>query len=439
MELHPTVCSFFSESCAVTADGASLGAPDCGATRSVYLKSVYACVRKDVLLPRYVGGLTTTTPATTSTTTTTTTTSPVESDTTARPKQETIMLGDPSMFDEVSSSSQERNALRGDDGGAVATTTESDLVVGFVSDVMSSYAHIKNHKEKFILFATLSVALGLTLFLSMVVWGMYRSSRLSRIKASMQRPQQQQPTSSYYASSPTSSSAAGMNPQTPEGTVDIELEVCDHEVDTAFREPAPEPKIVAPPSAASASSVRMSPMHAPYQPQVFPMQQPQPLLYGSLRRPPMPRPYPCGDPFYPAAMPGEPCQCDQHMHDVTTISASAIVNAPPPQMTPSATMPLLLPNPPPQGILRNSASRESPASSSTVQSPSMSSSTVSAAMPPPPSHLPLNNKVVRYSTIGRPRVSSPRSPVAEADDSDLADPRSLTLSRLNSSDRQLYG
>ena len=31
-------------------------------------------------------------------------------------------------------------------GSGVSTTTESELVVSFVSDFMSSYAHIKNHK-----------------------------------------------------------------------------------------------------------------------------------------------------------------------------------------------------------------------------------------------------------------------------------------------------
>ena len=31
-------------------------------------------------------------------------------------------------------------------GNGVTTTTESELVVSFVSDFMSSYAHIKNHK-----------------------------------------------------------------------------------------------------------------------------------------------------------------------------------------------------------------------------------------------------------------------------------------------------
>jgi hypothetical protein len=421
-----------SESCTVTADGESLGTPECKATQNIYLKSVYACVKKDVLLPKYRGEeettTTTTTTATTSTKTSTTTDSGGVS-----PKQETIMLGDPSMIDEEdnrsspSSTKQERTASRSNSGNVVgngfgdenvSTTTESDLVVGFVSDFMSSYAHIKNHKEKFILFATLSVALGLTLFLSMVVWGMYRSSRLSRIKASMQRP----PSSSYFAASPTSSA----NPQTPDGTVDIELEVCDHEVDTAFREPAPEARFIAPMRTTSSP-----PMH-----QVPPLQQQhQPLLYGSLRRP---RQYHnrCNSGGYLV----EGCYCDQPPYpgapvhamvhdDVMTLSASAMVNAPPHNSM--AGGPLL-----PPGILRNSATRESPASS-IVHSPSMSS-TASGAMIP--HH---NGKVVRYSTIGRPRVSSPpsgsRSPLVEQDDTDLADPRSLTLSRLTTSDHLLYG
>ena len=78
---------------------------------------------------------------------------------------------------------QERTASE----DTAATTEKTDLVVGFVSDFMSSYAHIRDHKAKFILFASLSVALGLALFLALLAWGAWRSSRLARVKANVPR------------------------------------------------------------------------------------------------------------------------------------------------------------------------------------------------------------------------------------------------------------
>lgn len=104
---------------------------------------------------------------------------------------------------------------------------------------------MKQHKEKFILFASLSVALGLGLFLALLIWGMYRSSRLARIKNSVARPPST--INAYYTSPAGSPSHLGP----PGGTVDIELEVGDHEVDTAFRDPAPDPLIMAPPTRTS--------------------------------------------------------------------------------------------------------------------------------------------------------------------------------------------
>ncbi len=132
---------------------------------------------------------------------------------------------------------------------------DGTMMVGFVSDVMSSYNHIKKHKEKFILFASLSVALGLALFLAMVLWGVYRSSRLNRLKASVPRPNQNGGSGGIdaYFSSPASSPSRA---PPPDGAVDIELEVGDHEVDSAFRESAPDPLVVAP---LSLSRDRVSP------------------------------------------------------------------------------------------------------------------------------------------------------------------------------------
>ena len=39
----------------MTADGHSLGAPSCHSDQNVYLKTVFACVRKDVLKKKYLG------------------------------------------------------------------------------------------------------------------------------------------------------------------------------------------------------------------------------------------------------------------------------------------------------------------------------------------------------------------------------------------------
>ncbi len=168
------------------------------------------------------------------------------------------MMGDLSSLDhldaELFSPKQERTASM----DAAADQKEADeegMVVGsIVSDVMFSYNHIKKHKGKFILFVSLSVALGLSLFLAMVLWGVYRSSRLNRLKDTVPRPCGGQngrhdgggPNAStidaFYYSSPTSSPAraGGGN------AVDIELEVGDHEVDSAFRERPPDPMVVAP-------------------------------------------------------------------------------------------------------------------------------------------------------------------------------------------------
>ena len=65
---------------------------------------------------------------------------------------------------------------------------QTNLVVGFVSNFFSSYKHISENQAKFFLFVGLAVAMGLALFLAMVVWGMYRSNRLTRIKNRLRRP-----------------------------------------------------------------------------------------------------------------------------------------------------------------------------------------------------------------------------------------------------------
>ena len=65
---------------------------------------------------------------------------------------------------------------------------QSEIVVGLASDILSSYKHITDNTEEFLLFVGLAIALGLGLFLALVVWGMYRSNRLTRIKNRLRKP-----------------------------------------------------------------------------------------------------------------------------------------------------------------------------------------------------------------------------------------------------------
>ena len=85
----------------------------------------------------------------------------------------------------------------GDQGGSVTISKAKDqeeldkqtnMVVGFVSNFFSSYKHISENQAEFFLFVGLAVAAGLAFFLAMVVWGMYRSNRLTRIKNRLRRP-----------------------------------------------------------------------------------------------------------------------------------------------------------------------------------------------------------------------------------------------------------
>lgn len=393
------------QSCVILADGDSLGAPSCSNSENIYLKTVYTCVNRDVFQAQYryifdeASGKevlesdkdkpATSTPVPESTLT------PAESGLSVKEMnaeysiEAETMLGDPSVQVErnpfqpldILDGQRDPSGLDGSVSSQEtdATTQQTDMVVGFVSDFMSSYQHIRLHKEKFIIFACLSVALGLLLFLGMLVWGMYRSHRLARIKASMQRP----PSiiNAYYTSPAGSPSAHSP----PAGFIDLDQEIGDHEVDTAFRDPLPEPLIIAP--------QRTSPNP----------------VYGTLgRRISM-------DNFVPHT-------CDNNTR-VSTIVHSPSSHFPGTQQghhhTPSWSGSTI--NPPPlTGILRNS-NRDSPANSSLAGSDQPA-------------------KSVRYSTVGRPRVTSPssRSPLMSPDN-DFADPRSLTLSRLTNADHILYG
>ena len=423
------------EKCAITADGASLGAPACKGSQNIYLKTVYTCVNRDVFKPAYrvLGDPTTTTTTTTTTSTTPkpfgdyehwrTTDPPIvitddfanHLDDPARDLKAETMLGDLSSHSRTSSDQLETyldDGGRRDDAevsstatdGAGVTEKETDLVVGFVSDFMSSYNHIKRHQAKFILFASLSVALGLALFLSMLVWGMYRSARLSRIKNSVQTPA----ISTYYTpTSPSNSSLTGP----PPGTIDIELEVGDHEVDTAFRDPIPDPLIIARPSSPA---------------------QYYGTLQGRSRDRDRDRRDSCGIPASTSSSYLVQHTCDNNG------TYGQFGHADPARPQPAWAKALNAAAP--TSILRNSSSRDSP----------MSGSGSDAGLPA---------KQVRYSTLGHPgQGKSPTHGIlvngnshrrTERDGSesgslihgDSAPPRSLTLSRLSSSnaDHLLYG
>jgi hypothetical protein len=206
------------------AEGAALGAPACTPDHNIYLKSVYTCVNKNIFkdefrddIPKTTTTTTTTTttlpttkPTTTTTTTTTTTSNESSSTTTDSdiyfgnilPTDKTILapkskdgeeegpigrasLPGPSLVhrtdglvDDYLHNSNNNNDNNGASKVEVVTDAgeeeRNNLVVGFFSDFFASYKHIQNHKAKFILFLPLRIALGLALFLGMVVWGMYR-------------------------------------------------------------------------------------------------------------------------------------------------------------------------------------------------------------------------------------------------------------------------
>ena len=456
----------------------------------VYLKTVFACVSKDVLKPQFQKEdeeekeMTSLPPPQTPRTTVKAT---VESP--SQPSSEPFgpgaveieMMGDLSSLDHfdhdgddgddsVGTPKQQRTASQnvagseaaGGSGGGGNSGGDNGMVVGFVSDVMSSYNHIKKHKEKFILFASLSVALGLALFLAMVLWGVYRSSRLSRLKRNVPRPggQQQQQrgvgsTIDAYYSSPASSPTRA---PPPGGAVDLELEVGDHEVDSAFREPPADPLVVAPVASSCDPRCPSPTLPAPFYHR----------SNGTLPRRCSSSSATARESVCLLPSPQQQQQQQQQQYcDTPYGSTVATLEVPPPLILSSptsATSPLLVendhhhrsglrhqqeplllrptssssPSPPPAvnwvgstaapsgGILRNSVTRESPAGSVAGSGGG-----------------PDYGKVVRYSTIGRPRVSSPTATVTTPfilpEDADLADPKSLTLSRVSNADHLLYG
>merc|ERR1719367_404957 len=85
----------------------------------------------------------------------------------------------------------------------------SDFVFGFVRDFFAFNHHFKENKEKFILFISLTIAAGLSIFLAMFLWNMYRTNRLDRIAKSLRQPNLSQST---LCSATGSVSANGTTP-----------------------------------------------------------------------------------------------------------------------------------------------------------------------------------------------------------------------------------
>ena len=76
------------------------------------------------------------------------------------------------------------------------TTEEEDsnFVVGFVGEIFSIKNHFKENKTQFILFISLTVVVGLSVFLAAFLWNLYRSKRLDRIAKRLRQPNLSQST-----------------------------------------------------------------------------------------------------------------------------------------------------------------------------------------------------------------------------------------------------
>ena len=72
--------------------------------------------------------------------------------------------------------------------------SETNFVLGFVRDFFAFNKHFIENKEKFIIFISLTVAAGLSIFLAMFLWNMYRTNRLDRIAKSLRQPNLSQST-----------------------------------------------------------------------------------------------------------------------------------------------------------------------------------------------------------------------------------------------------
>ena len=179
----------FSGSCTFLANGTSLGAPDCKAHHNIYLKTVYTCIHQSVLKPQYIDSPTSVVSSTSSTTTTTTTTtSTTPTSTTTKSTStatiekhvkpaETMLDDDMNTQDDqilIGSDFDFTKAAQDKPQNEAMDHSDSNFVLGFVGDFFASYHHIKEHKEKFILFVSLTVALGLSVVAALFLWNSYR-------------------------------------------------------------------------------------------------------------------------------------------------------------------------------------------------------------------------------------------------------------------------
>lgn len=350
--------------CVVIADGRSLGSASCTSTaRNAYLKTVYACVNQSVMKDQYQfdhKDLEQTT---------------ARSEVTSADER-SITNVEETMMSDLSAANDDKDQQ--ESSNATPTEKDTDMVVGLVSDVMTSYGHIRRHKAKLILLATLSVALGLTLFLGLLIWGVYRSSRLSRIKSEVQRH-------SGYFGSGSMSNGGLCSPGAPKSICDLDdVEVGDLEDDSDFRDQAPDPLILAPPP--PEHLLLDDHDHSPYG-------KTSTIRRSISARDSFTRDNPGGHEWLLLNANGNlnngnlnmpDCQCDLNQYHFTHLN----------------------------------------------HHPGSECSNTSSG----------NNKVVRYSTIGRPRVASPGHRIHDNHvDVDLADPKSLTLSRTSNQDHLLYG
>ena len=166
-------------SCEIFAEGNLLGAPACSKVQSIYLKVVYACINKEVLKSDYKEEIDQTSEG---------------AESRESSLGEETKFADTDIGDSEDKESTENTKTNGKEVSIVKETDQSklkqqgDVAVRSSSDILSSYKHITDNTEEFLLFVGLAIALGLGLFLALVVWGMYRSNRLTRIKNRLRKP-----------------------------------------------------------------------------------------------------------------------------------------------------------------------------------------------------------------------------------------------------------
>jgi len=303
--------------CGVRAEPASLGSMACRDLH-VYMKTTYVCVDKSIFMPRFQlehnKTLETTTQPTTTTTTTETTSTITTTVTTLRYFVTDSVLKNNNVetvsgLDESSSSETMLGDLgrRGSVGAGAVKSREpmqedsDDPVAEVVSGWIFNYAFIQNNRDKFILCGTLSVALGLIAFLVVVLSKLWRTRR--------PRPPPPHPTH-----------------------IDLGDEFCDHEVDSEFRTPIPEPIFMAntegEPRYGTIGRVKprgiLRNSHTSDSCNASPARDMVVVRYSTLGRPKV-GPGSCGSPVRPIPSPVQPM--DDDMADPRSLTLSRQVNS----------------------------------------------------------------------------------------------------------------